>query len=200
MSTPEHTIRIISHRCDRGARKELISRICGYNSNVDSESAAVSQTVLCYDICTLRVIDSDYDKIDGKINETDIVFMDFRTYDHRDGTGQYEARKAWINQLAIAYDTVWIRRDYNNDTILKKIKRAQDASSPTDKWFAYIANRLKIRGIQTVISMFRPMEPMRPKAEAPWPIPEMTLSLPSFVKVEEVRHDPATNQIVIRFG
>lgn len=222
MSIPEHTVRIISHKSQRQARKELIQRIGGCTQISDKYNSPVSTTQFSYDSAIVNIVDYDYDAIDGKITKNDIVFADFRHFGNKScTTRQYDALIRWVRQFKKLEKKIWYFYENDSMSLTSEIGRCgikfdEDGTAgylyySQEKWLDWIDTNLAVRGIQFVNFWFRevPSDVAPPisaeptqcgQSSAPWPFPEITMNLPKYVKVEELRHDPAANTITIRFG
>jgi hypothetical protein len=220
MSIPEHTVRIISHKSQRQARKELIQRIGGCTQISYKHNLPVSITQFSYDSAIVNVVDCDYDAIDGKITKNDIVFADFRHFGNKYGTKQqYDALLRWVQQFKKLEKKIWYFYEKNSISSLggpygikvDEYSFTIHLYNSQEKWVQWIDTNLDVRGIQTVNFWFREVlhvdvptvsaeQASCIQSSTPWPIPEITMNLPKYAKVEELRHDPATNTIIIRFG
>lgn len=222
MSIPEHTVRIISHKSQRQARKELIQRIGGCTQISYAHKSPVSTTQFSYDSAIVNIVDYDYDAIDGKITKNDIVFADFRHFGNNfNTTRQYDALIRWVKQFKNLEGKIWYFYEKDSSSLTSEIGRcgikvdeysfSSGLYNSQAKWLQCIDTNLAVRGIQSVNFWFReaphvdvpPISAEQASCEqssAPWPIPEITMNLPKYVKVEELHHDPAANTITIRFG
>lgn len=221
MSIPEHTIRIISHKSQRHVRKELIQRILGRaGTQLDySNKTRISTTQFSYDTAVVNIIDCDYDMIEGKIGKTDIIFADFRYFGNYYHTKpQYDAMIKWLEKFKKRGKNVWYFYEKNtiNDLGYATGIKVDDTYNheqfaSQEHWIIWIDKTLSVRGIQTIEYLFKeaPFQPVSTSLaqshaenvpEAPWPVPELTITVPKFVKVESMKHDPAAGTITIRFG
>lgn len=210
MSVKEHTIRIISHRCDTKSRKELIYCICEGISrehcHFDRTGSGMSTTTLLYDDFTVNIVDCDYNLIDDKITENDIIYVDLE----KTGSRYYESPERdqkikWIEQFKNIGATIWEWHGLNSSNGWSRnwINHAADCSyTPKKDWLAFIEKRYQITGIQSTISMFNSAvrKPHSVHSEAPWPVPNMVIQIPQFVKVEDIKYDPENGTITVIFG
>lgn len=211
MSVPEYTVRIISHKCDKLARRDLISYIAGKTPPTPPSADAPSATTttrLSYDTSIVNIIDCDFDALDRPVTPDDILFMDFRSW--YDGHPQYAARITWLEQFGELERSVWLLHGNSrkSDHFPKNALHIDAIGFAVLYWNDWLAIKLNVSGIQTVDYMFREPnlvsdEIARPGAES---APntghafKMTITIPEFAKVEVMSHDPAARIITIRFG
>lgn len=170
MSIPEYTIRIISHKCDREFRKNLIMKICG--KPVDRCLMSRNVTKLCYDIATIIIIDCDSDDCYAPIPSiykhatpvpvpatiNDIVIMEFDS--NRDGFAQLRSRIEWIAQFKTLGDAVWcfIADGFADSDLPEracKFERNITHDKLSDIWCKKIDTQFGVRGIQTLEYAFK---------------------------------------------
>lgn len=156
MQPAEYYVRLISHKCDRQFRKEIVQKIC------DDENRFTGGTVsvLHYGVPTtasVYLIDDDHDRARNISNPNihTILVMDLRKYTE-DGI-QLQERIKWFRQ-AVAGCTAWCFTGPKCPAIVmpNDTRMITDAGWEhlTNMWCEYIEGWFGVRGIQITEKTF----------------------------------------------
>ncbi len=175
----------------------------------------------------INIIDYNYDAIDFKLTPDDVIYGELSK---QTGQGMVDWLSAFIdkgpwvwyfsplrgNDLSNAMNERhgYVFQDPTDDRChgcnhifrpkCTRNPKVHDTGYSTGTfWQAFIKYRYNItNAVQSVIkSLSRTVitEPNRISA-APWPIPEMVIKIPKYVKIESFKHNPETGELTIVFG
>jgi hypothetical protein len=216
-ATEEHTVRLISHKCDIESRKELIVYISRGGSREHGcrlpELACVTSTVFEYEThekkTIINLVDYNHESIDFKPTAGDIVYADLSRDDSSFGRRVEENIShntgiiRWLEQFRGTGASIW----YFNGLFGKRTPDMPEAIktsySPSEQWSQFIKKMFGIGdAIQTTAKLLSRVTMVEPSMQqaAPWPVPRMVITVPKFVTIESIKHNPETGEIVITFG
>lgn len=123
MSVPEYTVRMASHKCDRDARRAIIAAICDRDPISATRPHATTRTRLLYEgVAAVNLIDCDYDVLDEKLTDHDIIYVDFSKATPKYKKVEYEDKNYPNTVLkcgCIAYDGLDDQNEYKQQWVQK---------------------------------------------------------------------------------